>query len=95
MSGFYEEQSLKSLERRGMTATVLMVRTHAARNRYYCGLSQTGRIQTAWSLPAAMLFGPCPTDIEKAERVLAVRGYRSERVQVAVVERCEPVARDY
>lgn len=45
--------------------------------RFYCGKTKTGRVQTAWSLAGAKLFGTWrEKDIENAERFLRIKGYR-------------------
>ena len=53
--------------------------------RYYCGVSPAGRIQTAWSLAGAKLFG-CWQDSEiiQARLELDKRGSQAECVIVRV-----------
>lgn len=59
-------------------AIVLVVGT-----RFFYGKSKTGRVQTAWSLAGAKMFGDWQTEeIQKAEKMLKSKGYKPERVQV-------------
>ena len=49
--------------------------------RFFAGTSKTGRVQTAWSVAGAKLFGDWQTDkIEKAERQLFSRGKMGKRM---------------
>ena len=48
--------------------------------RFYAGKSKTGRIQTAWSIAGAKLFGPWMEDeISHCERILAFKGKQAVR----------------
>ncbi|MES9872656.1 MAG: hypothetical protein ABW146_06080 [Candidatus Sedimenticola sp. 6PFRAG7] len=55
--------------------------------RYFKGKGKSGRVQTAWSLAGAKLFGDWRLEeIEKAERLLTKKGYKPERFVVSVNE---------
>lgn len=74
--------NLKAAENSGATsATVLRIG-----ERFFAKTSKDGRLQTAWSLAGAMMFGPWQTDdIEAAERMIHRKGKSCERVAVAAV----------
>ncbi len=51
--------------------------------RFFCGVSKTGRLQTAWSLAGARLFGDWQeSKIFQAELAFCKRGQSAERVVV-------------
>ncbi len=51
--------------------------------RFYCGISKTGRLQTAWSLAGATLFQlGRETEIFQAELQFCKRGQNPHRVVV-------------
>ena len=66
------------------TAVVLLVHTPGG-DRFYCGVSKAKRLQTAWSLAGAKLFGPWDIKgIEKAEKEILKRKRTSRRVMASV-----------
>jgi len=53
--------------------------------RFYCGVSKTNRLQTAWSLAGAKLFGEWQeAEIFQAELQVCKRGRNPERIIVRI-----------
>lgn len=54
-------------------------------DRFYCGRSKTGRLQTAWSLAGAKHFGEwMEPEISKAEAFIVSKGKTSTRIKTII-----------
>jgi len=66
-------------------AIVFRVKTRSG-PRYFSGFGKAGRVQSAWSLPGAVAFGPWDTHrLDTVEQKLSANGCEPARIRVGIM----------